>query len=340
VPSSISNSESGSSALVPRRSVIRAVGVAGASAVATLVGLEVFWRRRGFRPEINDSPELWCAERTRAVEQPHVLAIVGSSRMQFGIDPQALARALPGKNVVHLAIKGVPALPVLRSLAADSAFQGTVLCEVTPQQFFTSEPRDMEPVQWLEFYENRPWVSPIEGRLRLMAQQVSAELQPLLELRSVAMSLLAGGGLPKPPYLRLRPDRFMEAHYARVDAKRFQPGLVARARKEAQVPSESALLDSFERLRGYGRALAERGGKLIFVRMISSGPVRELEDQLFPRERYWDRLLAEVGAPGIYFDEVPGSAGLECPDASHLDVRDAPRFSASLGQLLRRRKLA
>ncbi len=314
--------------------------MAGASAVAALGGLEVFWRRRQFKPEINDSVELWCAERTRAVTEQQVLAIVGSSRMQFGIDPRALGHAIPSKNVVHLAIKGVPALPVLRSLAADPAFGGSVLCEVTPQQFFAEERRDFEAVQWLKFYENRPWVSPIEGRLRLAAQQLSAELQPTLELRSVAMSFLAGGGMPKPPYLRLRADRFMQAHYSWVDAKRFRPALVARARKEAQVPSESALGALFERLRGYRRALMERGGNIIFVRMISSGPVRELEDQLFPRERYWDRLLAEVGAPGIYFDEVPGAKGIECPDASHLDVRDATRFSESLGQLLHQRQLA
>jgi hypothetical protein len=340
VPSSTSNSEAGSSALLPRRSVLGAVAAAGAGAAAALIGLELFWRRRRFKPELNDSAELWCVERTRAVREPNVLAIVGSSRMLFGIDPRALAKALPGRNIVNLAIKGQPSLPVLRSLAADSRFRGTVLCEVTPQQLFSSERRDFEKLQWLEFYEKRPWVSPIEGRLRVAAQKLSTQIQPTLELRSVAMSRLAGGGWPKPPYLSLREDRFMAAHFSWVDAKRFRPSLVARVRKETHVPDEAALLDLFGRIRAYRKALTDRGGNLIFVRMISSGPVLDLEDELFPRQRYWDRLISEVGAPGVYFDEVPGAGNIECPDASHLDVHDAGPFTTSLGQLLRGRKLA
>jgi hypothetical protein len=340
VPSSISNSEYDSEVLLPRRSVLRATVAAGLGATAILGGAEVFWRQRGFRPEINDAGELWCRERERVNGDVNVVTIVGSSRMQFGVEPRALEAALPGKRVVHLAIKGVGALPVFRSLVEDPEFKGHVLCEVTPQHVFSSEAIDLEKVSWVSLYEERPWISPIEGWLRLQAQQRTVLVQPTLELRSVVASALAGGGLPKPPYLRLREDRFMQAHYSWVDPRKFRSGLLARVRRESHPPTEADLTALFARIRKYCERLEERGGSVTFLRMISSGAVLKLEDELFPREEFWDRMLRELGRPGIYFDEIPGADGLTCPDDSHLDVRDASVFSAQLGRLLRERGLA
>ncbi len=74
-------------------------------------------------------------------------------------------------------------------------------------------------------------------------------------------------------------------------------------------------------------AIQARGGAVAYVMFPVCGPLRTLEDAAYPRETYWDDFAARVGAPTVHYADVPGMADFDCPDWSHLDMRDAPAFT-------------
>jgi hypothetical protein len=77
-----------------------------------------------------------------------------------------------------------------------------------------------------------------------------------------------------------------------------------------------------------------RGGQVLFVRTPSSGPYLQGENIVFPREKYWDRLLAETQCPGIHFMDYPAIAHFDCPEFSHLQLKDAVTFTKEFVKIL------
>jgi hypothetical protein len=98
--------------------------------------------------------------------------------------------------------------------------------------------------------------------------------------------------------------------------------------------SDSELSGIFKAVAEDVASIQRRGGKVLFVRMPSDGPVRELEKQVFPREKYWDRLLRETGAPGIHFADYPELSKYHCPEWSHLSPADAKTFTGDLIRIM------
>jgi hypothetical protein len=60
---------------------------------------------------------------------------------------------------------------------------------------------------------------------------------------------------------------------------------------------------------------------------------------IFPKKDYWDAFAARTSALCIHFKDLPQLASFDCPDLSHLDRNDAPRFTMELGQTLAAREL-
>jgi hypothetical protein len=77
-----------------------------------------------------------------------------------------------------------------------------------------------------------------------------------------------------------------------------------------------------------------RGGDIIFVRTPSSGPFLMGENMGFPREKYWERILATTKVPGIHFKDYPSIANLHCPELSHLNQKDAVYFTKEFIKIL------
>ena len=76
--------------------------------------------------------------------------------------------------------------------------------------------------------------------------------------------------------------------------------------------------------------IRSRGGKVIFVRLPSTGELLDLEKERTPRDAYWDRLLDETGVPGIHFEDYPELSNFDCPEWSHLTRSDAVTFTRNL----------
>jgi len=81
--------------------------------------------------------------------------------------------------------------------------------------------------------------------------------------------------------------------------------------------------------------IMEKGGRVIFVRLPSTGKLREMENTFTPREHFWDRILKTTKAPGIHFEDYEALRGFDCPEWSHLNRQDATEFTKRLMPVLK-----
>ncbi|MBI5397765.1 MAG: hypothetical protein HZA91_20900 [Verrucomicrobia bacterium] len=309
-------------------------------AVAALVGYEQLWRSRGFEPDVRDRAELWALQRERAIRAGRgAVVIIGTSRALLGLDPKVMEEVIPERKFFQLAIRGSSPVPVFRDFAADPAFVGDLICELHPMTIFGPHPAEAQPVQWLEFCRHRAWVSDIETWLRIQFQQRLVLEVMEVTPTSLLRNLVEKRRLPVPGGYRLRPDRFMLFEAARVDADRGEAHWLKGLRAMGPPIGEAELARRCEELERCVQRLKARGGRVVFLRMVSSGALYEAEAQAWPRARYWDVLSRSVSMPAVHFKDVPELAGIQCGEGSHLEHRDAQRFTRAFAAELRKRGL-
>ena len=102
----------------------------------------------------------------------------------------------------------------------------------------------------------------------------------------------------------------------------------------SELLSEADVQARFAKVRESVAAIEQRGGKVVFFRTPSSGHVREIEQRILPRERFWDRFVRETGVKAVHFEDVASMRDIKCGDGGHLDMRDVPHLSRSLARTL------
>ena len=122
---------------IPPDHWLKSMGLSALIFVAGLALFEGYGRKLGFQPSLRDNTGLWSLNRDKATG--NVLAIVGSSRAQLGLDLDAITSETSHNDVVQLSINGSSSLLVLEDLAADSDFTGSVLMEINPIYFFFTD---------------------------------------------------------------------------------------------------------------------------------------------------------------------------------------------------------
>ena len=90
-------------------------------------GYEWLLRSRGYAPTVQDDMDLWSIQYDRLKLAPDSIALLGASRIAFGVDPALLSRELGGRPVAMLAVNGKYPLAALRALADDEHFRGLVI---------------------------------------------------------------------------------------------------------------------------------------------------------------------------------------------------------------------
>ena len=320
-------------ARVPTRLLLAAVALAG----VLLAVLEVGWRHAGFRAMPRDTLQLWALERSRVDGTRHVAAIVGSSRAQLGLDPRVIADELH-LPTHQLAITGGSPLPVLQDLANDDEFRGLVICEVTPSAFFL-RPADIAKqsgADWVAGWRGLPFVSSIETRLRVALQTKLALLLAQTNVRYQVSSLLTEHALARPAVVRERADRYRAADYSHENL----PKTIAHWAKglRAITPPSPAELGELESvIAGWVAKIRARGGEVVFVRLPSSAAVFDTEQELWPRDAFWDPFMRSFDSHAVYFSDEPSLAHFTAPEGSHLDARQAGEASHALARIVRAR---
>jgi hypothetical protein len=169
-------------------------------------------------------------------------------------------------------------------------------------------------------------------------QRRFAMIHPHLRLDDVFMHLAKHRRLPPPYYMETYADRSRLADYTVVDLqahRRFIIGRVEQSYTTSDLPTASQWLEEAMEIEGCVQAIHARGGHVAFVRFPTSGEHLNCDERAFPKHRYWDRFAARTSAVCIHFLDLPELSDFECPDTSHIDRSDAPRFTLRLAKVLK-----
>jgi hypothetical protein len=326
---------------------------AGLLTVVLVTGFIVAWelrlRSQGLDVEYDDNPALWASKRSKATKlgPDEATVFIGSSRIKYDLDTETW-RKLTGDEPVQLAMEGSSPLPALEDLANDKNFKGKLVIDVTEGLFFNPSPRNMvDPLKNIAFFKNET-----------PSEKVSFRLNRFLESKFVFLdrdnysinAFLDRAPIPRRPgvfVMPLFPKEFGRNNFDRqrimmdvfLTDTNLQNMVTGNWKFFASInkapPPSGALLDSmFRVIIGHCNKIKARGAQIVFVRTPSSGPYWENEQKAFPREKYWDRLLAESNIPGIHFKDHPPIAGFVCPEWSHLSQKDAIVFTQHFVNLL------
>lgn len=341
MPLSISSSSSTTpSDRAPRGPTVIAWLLTVIIAGATLCGAEWFWRGRGLRPSVVDDRDFWAYHRSQVyVGGQKSVVLVGASRIQLDFSTSTFRKLFPDHHLVQLAIDGKYPLATLHDLANDEKFQGIVICGIDSQGLRRAN-RDAQQ-DYVDYYRREATRNNmLNSQIGCWLQSQLVVMSPQVNLKKVTVRMLRHLPLPKPVYLTTHFDRSRSADYEMIDLKEHRQWRIDRMRnrrKEVSTLSpEQWLAEAFE-IEPAIEKIQKRGGQVVLVHLPISGPTLEAAERNFPKVKFWDRFAANTRAVAIHFLDHPQLANFECPDTSHLDYRDAPRFTVALLEILTER---
>lgn len=327
------------------------LAVALLSAAATL-GWEIWARAAGYRPTLNDTPDLWAETRNRV--QPDSIVLIGTSRMLFDMDLDVLEQGL-GKRPTQLALVGSSPFPILGDLAADENFHGTVLLDIVPMMYFA--PTGSPPVEASEKALKRrrnwnyaqKWGNALGKRLEdhvAFTRQEDLTLAQLLGRIPIPERAGALVDPALPPYFytldrdrraRMVPECAVVGSPLQQRVANGWLPLFTPPPPPSFIPlpqfGEIMKRDFEGRLAATAQHIARiqaRGGQVILLRLPVSSPLLDQEEKIVPRIATWDRLLQENKVAGIHFAEHEDLRDFKCPEWSHLSAPDSVEFTRRL----------
>ncbi|MGE5625883.1 MAG: hypothetical protein ACM3ZT_10090 [Bacillota bacterium] len=352
---SVLSSTSSSNQRLPKSRWISVLGAGFVLLILFASLLEMRLAIRGFKPSISDSANLWIQERERVDGLgTRALVLVGSSRPLLDMDLDTLRRET-GLEPVQLAIDGSSFVPVLKGLADDPDVKGTVLVDFAENVLTVPAQSDAANAYEAEFEKTRlrhvPDFEDSEAHLsKLLYEHMRSYADGTRPLTALVRRVL--NRTPTPQYLRMLPDREVQADYSQVTQPVFYYARVVRnlgqtvplegrsyrdietdfgRRIAALQPFDNSLfLRSLPAIEDMTRTIQRHGGRVIFVTFPTSGYIRLIDDKRFPRDRFWDRFGDIVNAPHLNFEDVPDLRRFYCPDGSHLDFHDRTAFTLAL----------
>jgi hypothetical protein len=282
---------------------------------------------------------LWCEKRA-AANGSHTIAILGGSRALVGIDPHLLDQSLPGWHAFQLALDGTSPFAVMRDLVEDQKFKGVILCDVGSLGVMETSSRTMAK-DWVSFYHDE---FPKWG---MLDRRANTEIRTLLQSRFVVLS--SPLGLPSlvrigpyKSYEHMLPSRFRPAEFrARMSPEKLRlhrAWRIERAmeilRDHPSVPDPDVVQGWYAELKTMRETIEQRGGRLIFVRMPTSGEHWTLDEKFYPRDIWWNGIESNTGIPCMHFADYDSLKNIDCPDSSHLDATDVPAMTDEIARFL------
>ena len=322
--------------------LFRVLLLTACATTAVFVLSETRARRLGYEPNHPWLPGMWTHQRFQLETLPddHTV-LLGASRIQFGIHLDTW-ETRTGMRPLILAWPGAPFGPMLTDLAQNTNFRGTAICNIAPSFVFAAEATPRVAAA-------RLMVTGLESQRISAAYQVGQPMRILLQenlcmLNPPAFSpieaLRQALRLPNRERTRI-PVVIPPAWYTDRELQlRFTPQLYESADMRNQLitlyRSITSLQKSFgpcnierwlEQARADVQAIEKRGGRVIFLRIPSSGYFLQFERDEYPRTQYWDRVLQETGCTGVHFEDYDNLAHYTCPEESHMSATDAIEYT-------------
>ena len=290
-----------------------------------LVFTETFWRNLRYMPARSDMRN-FAKLRQAADGDRGVVALVGSSRVRYGLNPQSLERAIPGRRFRQLGILGNGGAPVLEDLANDPNFLGLAVCELNPAHWGGEYPFAKLP-EALAY--THPEVSGAYLETLLSEQFRERTSFFSYNLFIEAPRIIQHKPVPDPE----QSDRFVPFHdLGPTINEPLINNWVRAALESGERMNRSASSRITGEVQGWVNRIRRRGGDVAFVRMPVDGRLRVVEENAFPHTQSLIRDVRARGMLVIDFAEMPGQ--FRCPDGSHLEASEANRFSRLLAEEL------
>lgn len=317
--------------------------------IVFIAAWEIYVRNKGFDISYYDDPSLWANKREMVYEPADRSTVfIGSSRIKFDLDIDTWQN-ITGNHAIQLACVGSTPLPILENLANDKNFKGKLIIDVTEGLFFSlSAGNAKTPNENIKYYKEQT-----------PAQRASFHINHLLESQFVFLDkeFLSLNSLLNKVHFANRPGVYdfpgFPSDFGRVKFNRQEYMTnkfagdtnlqnivkniwVSFSKMNKTPPVAGAKLDSILNLvKNAVDKIKARGGEILFVRTPSSGQFFAAENKGFPREKYWDRILAVTNCRGIYFSDYPSLAHFICPENSHLSPADAIVFTKNFIEILK-----
>jgi hypothetical protein len=309
---------------------------------ATIGGLEVCWRSRGFMPDVPDSSELWAYHRRQVVgDDPNLLVAIGTSRIRTDLRSDESRRSLPSHRLIQLGINGpTKPLGLLDEISRIPRFCGVVLCDLLPP-LMDPEPA---PDRLSTTAAAVAKISSINTYLHDLLCERFVVLNPVLTLRRCVTA--PGAVRPKSDSARQRvhADRGLDVTY--VSAEAIQATIEAKLQTYEELYAHARHYKNMEEFKRVIASVANsvariqhNGGEVVFLRLPAAGARLKLEESAFPSAVYFEALARVTGAPWIDFRDLSEHGKFDCPDESHLSPQGARAFTARLIERLQAQSL-
>ena len=309
--------------------------------IAFITSWELYWRYRGFEPTYNDDKVLWAATRSK-VYQPidKTTVFIGSSRIKFDLDIPTWEKET-GEQAIQLALVGTSPRKILQNLANDPKFTGKVVVDVTEPLFFSLNPFfNKSADEAIAYYKDQTPTEKFSSRVNAVLESRMV----FLEENKFSLNMLLEdleipsrpGVFMMPPFpkgfemtLPTRQTYMSNDFLADTQLINRQTAIwnILVMGNPAPPLSGEPLQAIMNEVASDVKKIESKGGRVVFVRTPSSGPMGAAEQKGFPRNIYWDPLLATAKAKGIHYADNPATAKLICPEWSHLSLSDAAYYT-------------
>lgn len=319
--------------------------------ISSLTLWEIYWRSKGYKPNLNDEKALWAKQREKINKaSKNDVVLFGSSRIYFDIQLKKWEE-ITGKQPIQLASTGSSPLPTFHDLVENTNFNGTVIVGVTPGLFFsTTFPQAMpwqRPQSKVDFYKKRTYAQrlnyffsvPLQQNLVLMSAD-DEEWADNIDLKSFIRNIPKDNRTKKPkapPFynfgkvtvnrnMSMIPRAATDTAFANTIKKVWQ-----YFGKMAPPPDKKSTMAFF--LKDV-KKFKKRGGNLILLRCPSSGFYKDVETKFLPRKDYWNELVKQTQAKSYHYEDYEQLKYFECPEWSHLSKLDAIKYTTELANIM------
>jgi hypothetical protein len=323
---------------------ILTLSLAGLLSLVLCTSAELWRRAQAHHATVRDDLDLWALEVARFQRAGKSgLAILGTSRVLFGLDPRVLKRELPHSEPIMLALNGLYPLTSLRMFAQDPQYLGDVFIEIDARGLA----RYYRNMQLGYVWQAQKGVGPsaaINRRLLSAWQDHAVIANAELGLPALVQRKLFGAPVPPINYVRMWPDRSAALDFSLPGipldglTQNFAAGVLGDYQSNPPPPPDRWIADLAD-VAADIRALRARGVRVIFFCAKTQGAHLQADLAGYPRELYWDRFAKEIaqanGAYAFYAWDAPAIAALNLPDGSHVDQRDRTALTEAIAALLR-----
>jgi hypothetical protein len=302
---------------------------------------EAFLRTHHLKPSIEDDADLWAIQFDIIKSNHNGIALLGASRIQFGVDPELMSRLLGGAPVAMLAVNGEYPVATLRAIAEETAFAGVVVVGIDSRGLSKSTWDMQRP--YIDHYRVR-W-SParrLHREILSWLQGYGVFARPEFSAIVVAKHWLGHQDVAKDYGVTIARHRGGGTDFARPELPLIRHNRVAQIESyylTASIPTPDEWLADLDVVSTWIKRIEDRGGKVILFREPVAGESLMLDEAHFPRALYWDRYAKRSPAKMIDFRDTDEFRDFSLPDTSHIDRTDIPLFTEALVHLLQRQNV-